>query len=88
MMISSASSRDGKRRVLMLGLDAENIARLLAGRPIVKQLDGAPHPLVDRAEDGVLVPGLENWDLVILGPSDMADFVARVESGEIEVRDD
>jgi hypothetical protein len=58
--------------LLILGLDAENMRRL-TDEPIWKRLDGK----VDT-----LVPGLEEWDLMILGPDHVEEFKAKVAAGE------
>lgn len=65
MLIAAATTADGRKR-LIVGLDAENIRRLQNDEPIYKDL---------RVQG---VPGLEEWDLAILGPEDMARFVAQV----------
>ena len=62
------------RRLLVLGLDAENMARLSNDEPIYKRLDGADGP---DGTEGVLVEGLESWDVTIIGPEDLERFVAR-----------
>lgn len=75
MMIASATTGTG-RRLLILGLDARNMQRL-GGEPIWKRFDGAG--------GDALVSGLEDWDLMILGPSDMEEFKAKVEAGEFVI---
>lgn len=59
-----AAMTKGDRKVLVLGLDDENMRRLRNDEPIYK----------DLRDPGV--QGLEEWDLTILGPEDMARFVA------------
>jgi hypothetical protein len=67
-MLIAAATTDSGRRLLILGLMAENVDRLLDDQPIYKRLN----------EEGV--PGLEDWDITILGPEDTARFVARAGS--------
>lgn len=76
MMIGSATTATG-RRLLILGLDAENMKRL-DGEPIWKRFDG---------QSGAIVPGLEEWDVMILGPSHLEEFKAKVEAGEFVIGD-
>jgi hypothetical protein len=75
-MMVAATERDG-RKLLVLGLEAENIKRLLNDQPIYKRLDGQG---TDETS-GLLVPvpGLEEWDVTILGPEDTVRFVAHVQ---------
>lgn len=63
MLIARSDTRDG-RRLLIVGLEAENVRRLLNDEPIYKKLDE--------------VPGLEldGWDITILGPEDLVRFLA------------
>ena len=68
-MLIAATERDG-RKLLVLGLQDENVKRLLNDEPIYKSL----------AAD-VAVPGLEEWDVTILGPEDTARFVAHFGGG-------
>jgi hypothetical protein len=69
VLIAAAESKDG-RKLLVLGLHAENIDRLKNDMPIYKRLDGK--------QGSTAVPGLEEWDLTILGPEDLERFVAAV----------
>lgn len=71
MLIAAGTTKDG-RRILYLGLQAENIDRLLNDQPIYKRLDQPPQD----------VPGLEEWDITILGPEDTARFIAHVRPEE------
>jgi hypothetical protein len=73
MLIAAGEGPDGRKR-LFIGLHRENVERLLNDMPIVKRLDGSE---TDET-DGVVVPGLEEWDLVILGPEDLERFLAKV----------
>lgn len=57
---------------LILGLHAENVERLLNDMPIERLLDDTP----GLAEH---VPEFAGWTLYVLGPEDLARFVARVE---------
>lgn len=63
MLIATTETDDG-RRMLVIGLEQENIDRLLNDEPIRK----------DMRDPGV--PGLEEWDVTILGPKDTVRFVA------------
>ena len=63
-MLIAATERNG-RKLLVLGLMDDNVKRLLNDEPIYKSL-----------RDDVAVPGLEGWDVTILGPEDTARFVA------------
>lgn len=72
MLIAASKGKDG-RKLLLIGLERENIERLLNDMPILKTLDGTTD--VDT-EPGPLIEGLEGWSLVIMGPEDMARFVA------------
>lgn len=53
-----------KRRVLVIGLEAENIRRLLNDEPIYRHLNE------------IAGLGLDGWDLTILGPEDLVRFLA------------
>lgn len=64
-MLIAATMRGG-RRLLVLGLEDENVRRLLDDQPIYKNLQA-----------DVAVPGLEEWDVTILGPEDTARFIAQ-----------
>lgn len=59
-----AASVEGDRKVLFLGLQEENVKRLLDDMPIEK----------DLGVEGV--PGLEEWKVYIFGPEDTARFLA------------
>jgi hypothetical protein len=65
-----AAMTKANRKVLVIGLEDENIRRLCNDEPIYK----------DLREPGV--EGLEEWDLTILGPEDMARFVAAYQKEE------
>lgn len=62
MLIAASTGKDG-RKLLIVGLHAENMDRLRNDMPIEKRLDD--------------VPGLEGWTVYILGPEDLERFVAR-----------
>jgi hypothetical protein len=72
MLIAAMHEAEGTRKRLVIGLMQENIDGLLNDMPIMKRLDGNA---TDETE-GILVPGLEDWELIILGPEDLARFVA------------
>jgi hypothetical protein len=57
---------EGKRNTLVIGLEQDNIKQLLNDRPIKK----------DFSTDIPPGSGLEDWDLIILGPEDLVRFVA------------
>jgi hypothetical protein len=65
MLLASSTAKNG-RKVLVLGLEAENIKRLVNDQPIRK----------DLGAEGV--PGLEEWDVYVLGPEDTRRFVAQM----------
>lgn len=65
MLIAASIGKKDGRNLLVLGLQDENVKRLMGDEPIYKNL----------AEEGV--PGLEEWDVTILGPEDTARFVAQ-----------
>lgn len=66
MLVAAYTDKTSGRRVLVLGLFAENMRRLANDEPIYKRLDTPPQD----------VPGLGDWDVTILGPEDTARFVA------------
>lgn len=66
-----AASIKGERKILFLGLTKENIDLLQNDFPLYKNLE----------KEGV--PGMEEWDLYILGPEDTTRFVAQVRPEEI-----
>lgn len=68
-MLIAAMERNG-RKLLVLGLEDENIRRLRNDEPIYK----------DLRDPGVA--GLEEWDVTILGPEDTARFVAHFGGGD------
>jgi hypothetical protein len=70
-MLLAASTREGGRRVLIVGLQRENVERLLNDMPIEK----------DLGVEGV--PGLEGWTLYVLGPEDTARFVAQLPDASV-----
>jgi hypothetical protein len=72
MLIAATEGDDGRRR-LILGLHQENVDGLLNDKPILKRLDGRPD---EETGAGPSIPGLEEWDIVLLGPEDLARFVA------------
>jgi hypothetical protein len=74
VLIAASLGEDGGRKLLILGLTEENIKRLLDDQPIVKNL-GDEH-----------VPGLEEWDVTILGPEDTARFLAAVAAQGVDTR--
>jgi hypothetical protein len=61
MLLAAAAGLPGRHR-LLIGLDEENIRRLRNDMPILRPLDE--------------VPGLEGWDLVVVGPEDMVRLLA------------
>jgi hypothetical protein len=64
VLIAAHISQEDGQNVLILGLQKENIERLVNDQPIEK----------DLAVEGV--PGLEKWKVYILGPEDTVRFVA------------
>jgi hypothetical protein len=67
MLIAAGPTKNG-RKALYIGLMERNMELLRNDQPIHKRLDQEPQN----------VPGLEEWDLYILGPEDTARFIARV----------
>lgn len=67
-MLIAMTETDGGRKLLVLGLEQENIGRLLDGQPVYKSM----------GELGV--PGLEEWDVTILGPEDTERFVSHYQT--------
>jgi hypothetical protein len=67
VLIAAAPGKDG-RKLLIVGLEEQNVARLQDDRPIERALDE--------------VPGLEGWTLYILGPEDMTRFVSQMGPGD------
>lgn len=60
------------RQTLYIGLVEGNVERLVKGEPILLRGDSDVHgPL----------PGLEDWDVVVMGPSDTDAFVKHIEDG-------
>lgn len=71
MLIAAGKNKKG-RKVLYLGLSAINMARLAADMPIVKDL-------------GIQgVPGLSEWDVVVMGPEDTARFIGATRPEDLE----
>lgn len=62
MLIAANLDAPGGRKLLILGLHEANVSRLKNDQPIYKSLAD--------------VPGLEDWDLTILGPEDLARLLA------------
>lgn len=71
MLIAATTKADG-RRLLIIGLQSLNVDRLLNDQPIYK----------DLGAEGV--PGLEEWDITILGPEDTVRFVARTRPERVD----
>lgn len=63
MLIAVTTDETSGMRRLVLGLEEENIKRLLDDQPILKNL----------GETGV--KQLEGWEITILGPEDTVRFV-------------
>ena len=61
-----ATSTEGERNTLVIGLESDNIKQLLNDKPIKKNFSTDIPP----------GSGLEEWDLIILGPEDLVRFVA------------
>lgn len=74
MLIAVMHEAGSERKRLVVGLMQENIDALLNDKPILKRLDGEA---TDETE-GLRVEGLEDWELIVLGPEDVARFVAHV----------
>lgn len=65
-MVIASSIRDG-RKLLIIGLQEENVRRILNDEPIYKNLS-----------TDTIIPGLEDWDITILGPEDTIRFTSRL----------
>jgi hypothetical protein len=61
-----ATSTEGKRNTLIIGLGQDNIKQLLNDHPIKKNF----------STDIPVGSGLEDWDLIILGPEDLIRFAS------------
>jgi hypothetical protein len=61
-----ATSTRGERKLLVIGLEQENIKRLLNDEPIYKNFE----------KDLPSGSGLEEWDVIILGPEDLIRFAS------------
>lgn len=64
MFIANAQSNEGK--MLVIGLDDDNIKHLQNDEPFSKEL-------------GEIIPELDGWRLIILGPEDTVRFIAQTE---------
>lgn len=64
-MIIASAVNDGERRMLIVGLEEENVRRLRNDEPLQKDL-------------GEFIPELAGWQLSVLGPEDTARFLAQV----------
>lgn len=64
-MLIAITEQEGKK-ILVLGLQADNIVKLKNDEPIFKDLSTDPP-----------VPGLEEWTICVLGPEDTVRFLAR-----------
>jgi hypothetical protein len=62
MLIAKGDKPDGGK-MLFVGLEETNMRKLAGDQPIYKTL-------------GEIIPELDGWTLVIMGPEDMARFVA------------
>lgn len=63
MLLAMTTNNETGRHTLVIGLEEENMRRLANDEPVYKVLDD-------------IVPALAGWDISILGPEDMARFVA------------
>lgn len=64
MLLAAATQDDGKK-LLVIGLEAENMSMLQNDMPIYKKLEVNGEP----------IPGLEGWDIAVLGPEDLIRFI-------------
>jgi hypothetical protein len=71
-MINAAMTLKDGQKAFLIGLEADNVVRLLAGQPI-------------RFSIGKYVPELDGWDIVIIGPDESLEFGRRIASGELQV---
>lgn len=72
MLIAASYETKSGRKLLVIGLSPTNIDRIVNDQPILKRLDGES----DEETTGVKIEGLEEWDIVIMGPEDTPRFVA------------
>lgn len=67
------------KRVLYVGLEEPALQRIVGGTPIHRPLDGS-------VPGDAPTPGMEGWELVLLGPASLPAFRAAIAaSGAIEV---
>lgn len=64
-MLVAATTKDDGKKLLVIGLEAQNITSLLNDMPLYNVLE----------INGESIPGLEEWDVTILGPEDMIRFI-------------
>jgi hypothetical protein len=64
-LLIAATENNNGRKLLVIGLQDENIDRLKNDEPIYKNLSRNPE-----------IPGLEEWDITILGPEDTVRFIS------------
>lgn len=68
MMIAATTNTKTGRKLLIIGLEEENIRKLKNDEPIYKSLE--------------MVSELEDWDISILGPEDLVRFVTSTGHGD------
>lgn len=78
-MLATGPTKDGKGKVLIVGLEQRNVEMLLNDRPIERAFvvllgEGCP-------------PELRDWTLFILGPEDTERLKAQVAGGEVGIGD-
>lgn len=73
-MIAAGENTKNGRKTLYLGLQDANVERLAGGEPILIRCDGEGNH--------VRIPGLEMWDIVIMGPDDVVGFTEAVQVEE------
>lgn len=64
-MLIAVATKDNGIKLLVIGLEAENIKMLQNDQPIYKNLEVNGEP----------IPGFELWELAILGPEDLIRFI-------------
>jgi hypothetical protein len=82
MLIAASYETKNGRKLLVVGLSKTNIDGLVNDEPILKRLDGKPDELGET--EGVQIEGLEEWDLVIMGPEDTPRFIAATRPDQLE----
>jgi hypothetical protein len=76
MFIATSNAPNQKKR-LILGLSETNILKLRNDMPIHRTLGGPDSP--------VQIPGLEDWEVLIIGPEDSIRFMIQTGVSEDQI---